>query len=117
MSRLYILDGHTPVAVEDSSEGHVKWLQWMAAHGDRHVGDTAIGEVRVSTVFLGSDHGSEDVPMIFETMVFGGPLDEEYRRYSTWEMARAGHEVACRLVALRNEWVRGGALLSEKANG
>ena len=30
-------------------------------------------------------------PLLFETMVFGGPLDGEQAWYSTWEEAAAGH--------------------------
>lgn len=51
-----------------------------------------VGDVRVSTVWLGLDHGwGTERPVIFETMVFGGPLDEEVVRYSTESEARAGH--------------------------
>jgi hypothetical protein len=57
-----------------------------------------IGEVRVSTVFLGIDHAWEGPPLLFETMVFGGPLDEEMERYSTWEEAERGHAVMARRV-------------------
>lgn len=47
----------------------------------------------VSTVFLGLDHGwGEGPPILFETMVFGGPLDQEMERYCTWDEAVAGHE-------------------------
>ena len=46
----------------------------------------------VSTVFLGIDHNfGEGKPLLFETMVFGGKLDEETERYSTWEEAVEGH--------------------------
>ena len=47
----------------------------------------------VSTVWLGLDHQfyPGGPPLIFETMVFGGPLDEEMDRYSTLEQAVKGH--------------------------
>jgi len=50
-------------------------------------------DCRVSTVFLGLDHSfrGEGPPDIFETMIFGGPLDQETRRYSTWDDAEIGH--------------------------
>jgi hypothetical protein len=49
-------------------------------------------DCRVSTVFLGLDHSyGSGGPDIFETMVFGGPLDLEERRYSTWDEAELGH--------------------------
>lgn len=47
----------------------------------------------VSTVFLGLDHQYGDgPPLLFETMVFGGPLDHEMNRYSTWNEAEKGHQ-------------------------
>lgn len=50
--------------------------------------------IRVSTVFLGLDHRfGEGPPLVFETMVFGGPLDQDVDRYTTWEEAEAGHAV------------------------
>ena len=43
-------------------------------------------------VFLGLDHQyGEGPPVLFETMVFGGELDQEQVRYHTWEEAAAGH--------------------------
>jgi hypothetical protein len=47
--------------------------------------------VEVSTVFLMMDHGWSDVPVLFETMVFGGPLDGYMRRYHTHDEAMEGH--------------------------
>ena len=68
------------------------WALWFET-ADRHVAKDEVGEVRISTVFLGLDHsflgGS---PLFFETMVFGGKLDQEMERYSTWQEAEAGHE-------------------------
>jgi hypothetical protein len=48
--------------------------------------------VSVSTVFLSLDHGwNSDVPIVFETMIFGCERDEDCERYATWEDAKAGH--------------------------
>lgn len=48
--------------------------------------------VTVSTVWLGIDHSYGDgPPMIFETMIFGGPYDQEQMRYSTEADAIDGH--------------------------
>lgn len=59
---------------------------------DRHVGNDTIGDVEVSTVFLGIDHSfGSGPPLLFETMVFGGELDQEQERYSTEAEAAAGH--------------------------
>lgn len=55
-----------------------------------------VGDVRVSTVWLGLDHSlGRGAPMIFETMVFGGQLDQETERYSTEAQAWEGHAVMC----------------------
>lgn len=46
----------------------------------------------VSTVWIGLDLGwGRGAPLIFETMIFGGPLDGETARYATEAEARAGH--------------------------
>lgn len=72
------------------------WARWFET-ADRRVCRTEHGEgdkkVIVSTVFLGLDHrfGTEGPPLLFETMVFGGPLDQEQDRYSTWDEAEIGH--------------------------
>lgn len=61
-----------------------------------------LGEIRISTVWLGLDHrfGDAGPPLIFETMIFGGTLDGEQSRYSTEEQARAGHAHWISLVRL-----------------
>lgn len=49
-------------------------------------------DVKVSTVWLGIDHAMPgQVPMIFETMVFGGSHDQLIQRYATWKDAARGH--------------------------
>lgn len=58
-----------------------------------------VGVSEVSTVFLGINHQfGGGPPLIFESMVFGGPLDQEQRRYSTELEARAGHAELLELV-------------------
>lgn len=61
--------------------------------GIHHVGDTTIGGSRISTVFLGLDHSFTPgaKPVVFETLVFGGPLSDEMVRYCTYDEAEAGH--------------------------
>lgn len=56
--------------------------------GPQQLGDKTIRGVRVSTVFLGTDHFGG----MFETMVFGGPADGFMMRYQTVEKAKEGHE-------------------------
>lgn len=56
--------------------------------------------VEVSTIFLTMDHAysSGGPPILFETMIFGGPLDEEQWRYCTWAEAELGHADAIKKV-------------------
>lgn len=71
--------------------------QWVAEFGkDRHVAETDLGTLGyVSTVWLGLNHAfGSGPPVIFETMIFGGPMDEYMDRYSTEEEAKSGHEFA-----------------------
>jgi hypothetical protein len=69
----------------------------------KRVGATDVGELRVSTVWLGLDHGyNGGPPVIFETMVFDhrddGQWNNELTRYCTEEEAMRGHlEVVGRL--------------------
>ena len=73
--------------------------RWAAAFEDDkiqrllHEYVDPVGDVRVSTVWLGLDHRfvDEGEPLIFETMVFGGPHDQSQWRWPTEEAARAGH--------------------------
>jgi len=72
-------------------------MTWAVMFGDlnnRIVQKTKVfKDVEVSTVFLGNNHnfGPEGPPLIFETMVFGGELDEHQERYSTWDEAWDEH--------------------------
>lgn len=87
MSEYFILDGHEVKPAADV----VEWAQWFET-AQRQLGDYMREDIRVSTVFLGIDHRfGEGPPLIFETMVFGGPLDGETDRYSTYDEAEAGH--------------------------
>jgi len=54
------------------------------------------GGSRVSTVFLGVDHRhfGGGPPLLFETMIFGGPLDLSCWRYASWDDAEVGHAMA-----------------------
>lgn len=75
----------------------ISTLDWSKLLNDRAYKVVAldiVGDVRVSTVWLGLDHGWGNdgaPPVIFETMVFGGKLDEEMDRYSTLADAERGH--------------------------
>lgn len=82
-----------------SCEDIVAWDRWFAT-ADRRVVYTQYRGVRISTVFLGMDHGFPALeeqstwnyrPVLWETMVFGGPLDQEMERYRSREDAEKGH--------------------------
>ena len=80
-----------------------EWAEWYDKSCRTKVRVVAKEEIegsRVSTVFLGLDHNffEEGPPLLFETMVFDGPLDQEMDRYSTWEEAETGHDVMCKRV-------------------
>lgn len=60
----------------------------------RRVGDDTVDGQRVSTVFLQLDHNwdPDGKPVLFETMIFGGPQDLDMWRYHTWQEAKEGHD-------------------------
>lgn len=90
----YKLRWREPIPCEDLLE----WARWFET-ANRHVAQTMVGTVRVSTVFLGLDHNWKDSgdPILFETMIFGGPHDGYQERYSHWEEAECGHWQAVQL--------------------
>lgn len=58
-----------------------------------------IGEVYISTVFLGLDNGlSYSKPLLWETMIIGGKHNMYRERYTSYENAVKGHEEAIELV-------------------
>lgn len=88
MMAKYTLEGRTPVRCDDV----IKWAEWFEK-ADRHVAKEIVGEATISTVFLGIDHRwNGPKPVLFETIVFGGPLDQEQVHYCTWDEAEAGHK-------------------------
>ena len=92
MSRYYLLDAaRQPVAINDL----IGWAAWYELNPEaRRVAESEPAPgVRVSTVFLGINHSfhPDNEPQLFETMVFGGPLDQEQQRHATWAEAEAGH--------------------------
>ena len=88
----YILNGKETVEVSNITA----WVDWVIRleTADEVVEQTPVTEnVMVSTVFLGLDHQfGKGPPLLFETLVFGGPRDGDQWRYSTWDEAEAGHK-------------------------
>lgn len=64
------------------------------------VAQDVINNVKISTVFMAIDHNYGDgQPILFETMIFGGKYDGDQWRYSTYEEAETGHQMAFKLIA------------------
>lgn len=80
--------------VYDRQGNKISYDEWARRReGELVVDNTTVGEVTVSTVWLGLDHSFvSGPPVIFETMLFGGAQDGECERYSTEAEAIAGHQ-------------------------
>jgi len=88
MGRHYILDQNSlPIEAD-----FITWARWFET-ANRTLEKTEVGDVIISTVFLGLDHSFSETthPILYETMIFGGPLDEFQWRYSNRESALLGH--------------------------
>lgn len=107
----FILDDqHNIVPTSDTME----WGQFFEDISKRRVDVTYVqgffGELFISTVCLGLDHNwgfeEETRPIVFETMIFGGPWPEYQERYCTWGEAVEGHKraVLAAKIARFNLW-------------
>ena len=95
----YILDNNNkPVKSNITDCGN-----WLEENPERKaVKQEHVGDVFVSTVFLGLDHSFESAtPILWETMIFGGEHDQYMDRYTSHEDALEGHQTALNL--LNNE--------------
>jgi hypothetical protein len=97
--RKFILDDDgNPVACDDILE----WGRWLAKSDVvRVVAQEHIGDVFVSTVFLGMDHSwgpGGSAPILWETMIFGGEHDKYMDRYTSRADADKGHADAIAMV-------------------
>lgn len=108
MGDYYILEGHEAKEVD-----FMEWAEWRAK-ANRHVADEKVGDVRISTIFLGLNHQFGDgAPLLFETLVFGGALDQEMDRYSTWAEAEAGHKQTVERV--KESLIKNNGCISERS--
>jgi hypothetical protein len=95
-SREYILDAERNVIPCPSAEAWMEFNEGAEGWARKVVGETFVGNMRISTVFLGLDHNyrADGPPLVFETMVFrmdeGDPAEWQ-QRYATWDVAAAGH--------------------------
>jgi len=86
----YILDSNHNIVIETDPIVHENFMRNIEL---RRVKKDQIDDSYVSTVFLGFDHQWRDgPPLLFETMVFDGPLNEELKRCSTWIEALLMHD-------------------------
>lgn len=87
----YILDENDNPVKEDDVSKAAKWLE---ENSDRRIVEkTVLINCELSTVFLCLDHSfDEEIPILYESLWFGGILDGNMRRYATKEEALAGHE-------------------------
>lgn len=90
MTDMYILIDGEPVQCPSILD----WALWFEQSFDRRIVElTEADGVVVSTVFLGIDHGFfvNGPPVLWETMIFGGPHDGYQRRYTSRVAAQKGH--------------------------
>lgn len=93
----YTLDeNNKPVA----SASVIEAATWLDKNPEKKaVKQEHIGDIFISTVFLGLDHAWEsDIPVLWETMIFGGEHDQYQERYTSVEEALEGHQTALNLV-------------------
>jgi hypothetical protein len=88
----YVLDQEgLPVPEPDLS----KWASFFESSLRVLKQDTLPNGATVITVFLGIDSGfGSGPPILWGTMIFGGPLDKYEERYVSREDALTGHEEA-----------------------
>ena len=97
MSKWYTLDENNKPIVATSI---IEAATWLDKNPERKaVKQEHIDDVFISTVFLGLDHAwDSDVPVLWETMIFGGEHDQYQDRYTSYEDALEGHEKALTLI-------------------
>lgn len=84
----YILDESNKLLAVNV-EDYINWSRLNSTI----VKQDKIGEVFVSTVFLGLDHSfNSSIPILWETLVFGIENDMYQNRYASYEDALIGHQ-------------------------
>lgn len=100
MNDYYILDNKTVKKIQDVQT----WASWYET-ADKRVKLDCIGNCKISTIFLGRNYRWFDNgrPLLFETVVFGGKLNQNQWRCSTWNEAIIQHEAVCEKVQFLEE--------------
>lgn len=82
----------------------IAWAKWYEVNSPtdeagwldspRRVANDVVGEATVSTVFLSLDHNFSGIgpPILWETMIFGGPHDNYQERYASEDAAKEHHQ-------------------------
>lgn len=96
MSAWYILDSNNKPVAKPTLEV----AEWLQNNQDRKIiKQEHIGDIFISTVFLGLDHAwGSNIPVLWETMIFGGEHDQYQERYTSYEDALEGHKKALTLI-------------------
>jgi hypothetical protein len=95
----YILDENN-IPVRSTVTDVFKWLENNPEK--KAVKQDHVGDVFISTVFLGLDHSfpwdEDKTPVLWKTMIFGGEHDQYQERYTSHKDALEGHKKALELV-------------------
>lgn len=100
----YILDEHGEPRPEPDMDRWAQWYEDSIHDLRRRVANDTVEGCRISTVFLALDHSFSDdgPPVLWETMIFGGPLDQRmWRCAGSREQAEAQHKEAIHQLMLK----------------
>jgi len=93
----YVLDAN---GEPERCDDWMRWAKWFEDTPARIVAREELPNgVQVSTVFLGLDHNffGRGAPVLWETMIFGGPHNDLQVRYTSRAAALDGHAQAVQL--------------------
>lgn len=100
VSILYILNEQgEPIPTDDP----VEWAEWFSVHFHERViahdrDESGTNAILISTVFTGINSAFSGPPILWESMIFGGPLNNTCQRYTSRDAAIIGHQVLCNAV-------------------
>ncbi len=87
-----ILDEKKNVIIVNGMSDKRYQKMWLDP-GQRRIQVENVGDFRISTFFLGMNHGSEEKPLWFETMIFGeGDLGGYCERCETYTESLVQHK-------------------------
>ena len=109
MIYFYLDKDNNVIPCEEGMEAFLEWSTWFDntyMDGSHWIASTKIKGILVSTIFLGMNHQwGEGPPVVFETMILGGWIDQEYQeRYCTYDEAKEGHAAAIKVALKYTAW-------------